>query len=80
MNQMMILMAVMQAVKPLIELFMQNRLPKYVSHQITVKPYEKDGVTGYLVHDITEYKTEEEAKNHVMIQENLNSLAKTIQK
>ena len=80
MNMITVLMSTMESLRPLIELFMQNKMPKFVEHNITIEPFEKEGVKSFIVYDLTRYATKEEADKHKEIQLNLDGLARTLSK
>jgi len=79
-NMITVLTSTMSSLRPMIELFMQDKLPKHLDHNITVEPFLKDNVESFIVYDLTRYATKEEAEKHVEIQLNLDGLAKTLSK
>jgi len=77
---MQILMSCMKLMTPLMEIFMTRKIPTPIGHSLTQKEIEQDGITKFVVYDVTSYATPEESKKHIEIQEYLNSLAKQITK
>jgi len=74
------MMAVMPALEPIIKILVEKKYLVDIAHRVYYEPFTKDGVTNFIVYDMSMYKTEEEAKQHVEMQKKLNDLGKTLSK
>jgi len=79
-NKITVLLSAMEALNPVIEMFMTGKLPKFLEHNITIEPFLKDNIENFIVYDLTRYATKEEAEQHKKIQLNLDGLAKSLSK